>query len=103
MKANHQQSELLIENQIINISPGQFLTDCLSIEAEYNRNIPKKSIVSGKTLWRWLKLLESKGSVSIKSTNYSIVTIVNRDKYQKGPIIIQQQEFEILPALDHKQ
>ncbi|MCK1983715.1 MULTISPECIES: hypothetical protein [Peribacillus] len=85
MKANHQQAELLIENQIINLSPGQFLTGRLSLEVDYNRNVPKKYIVSGKTLWRWLKLLESKGSVSIKSTNkYSIVTIVNWDKYQKG-------------------
>lgn len=85
MKANHQQAELLIENQIINLSPGQFLTGRLSLEVDYNRSMPKKYIISGKTLWRWLKLLESKGSISIKSTNkYSIVTIINWDKYQKG-------------------
>ena len=85
MKANHKQAELLIENQVINLSAGQFLTGRLSLEADYNRNIPKKYFVSGKTLWRWLKLLESKGAVSIKSTNkYSIVTILNWDNYQRS-------------------
>ncbi|MBZ5752450.1 hypothetical protein [Metabacillus rhizolycopersici] len=85
MKASHQQKEYLIENQVIVLFPGQFITGRHSLEEDYNRELQKKYRVSGKTLWRWLKVLESQGFVSIKSTNkYSIITILNWIMYQKN-------------------
>lgn len=85
LKASHQQKQFLIENQVIVLSPGQFITGRHSIEEDYNKELQTKFRVFGKTLWRWLKVLETQGFVSIKSTNkYSIITIVNWILYQRS-------------------
>lgn len=99
MKASYKKREVLIDNQIVQLDSGQFVTGRDSIEREFNRDMQKKYQVSGRTLWRWMKLLESEQYISINSTNkFSIITINNWDVYNKN----DQQMSEKHPATGHQ-
>ena len=80
MKAAFKDKEIMIGNQLIKLQPGQFVTGRESLSKEFNRNLQSKDQVSDKTLWRWLKVLETTGLLTINSTNkYSIVTVKNEN------------------------
>lgn len=83
-KANHKQAWFDIDGLIepVKVLPGQFITGRYSLHHEY---YPKKikSIKSEITLWRWLQKLEKWGKLNIKSTTkYSLIEIINWNKYQ---------------------
>lgn len=80
MKAAYVDKEVMIGNQLINLRVGQFVTGRESLSKEFNRDLQSKDQVSDKTLWRWLKVLETTGLLTINSTNkYSIVTVKNEN------------------------
>lgn len=85
MKASYKEREIMIDNQLVNLESGQFVTGRDSLENEFNRDVvQKKYQVSGRTLWRWMKFFESKSYISIKSTNkFSIITINNWSLYNQ--------------------
>lgn len=97
MKASYKKREIIIDNQLVKLESGQFVTGRDSLETEFNRDVQKKFQVSGRTLWRWMKFLESKNYISIHSTNkFSVITINNWSLYNK----IDQQLSEISPDVD---
>ncbi|MBT2687290.1 hypothetical protein J7I93_03745 [Bacillus sp. ISL-47] len=99
MKASYKEREIMIDNQLVNLEAGQFVTGRDSLENEFNRDMQKKYQVSGRTLWRWLKLFESNNYISIHSTNkFSIITINKWSMYNK----IDQQLSEIRPEVDQR-
>ena len=80
MKAAYKDKEVMIGNQLIKLRVGQFVTGRESLSKEFNRDLQNKDQVSDKTLWRWLKVLETTGLLTINSTNkYSIVTVKNEN------------------------
>ncbi len=99
MKASYKDREVLIDNQFIQLNSGQFVSGRDSIEREFNRDMQSKYQVSGRTLWRWMKVLESKRYLTIHSTNkYSIVTVNDWDVFNKD----DQQISQNVPANDQK-
>lgn len=82
-EATHESRTILVGNQKIELKRGQFTTGRYKLEDDFNKGVKPKKRVDGSTLFRWLKLFEECGMLHIKSTNkYSIVTVVNWDKYQ---------------------
>lgn len=76
MKAAYKDKEIMIENQLIKLQVGQFVTGRESLAKEFNRDLQSKYQVSDKTLWRWLKVLETSGLLTVHSTNkYSVITV----------------------------
>ena len=75
LKASHTQHEQLVGRQKIKLCPGQFIfgRSKASVELGY----------APSTVWDYMKLLEAKGTISIKSNNkFSIITIENWMFYQ---------------------
>lgn len=83
MKATHEGKTQVVGNQIIELKPGQFITGRTALYDEFNRGVKKDRRVDGLTLFRWLNLFEKMEMLYIKKTNkYSLVTVLNWDKYQ---------------------
>ena len=77
LKSTHSHHEQIVGKKIIKLKPGQFIfgRKKAAIELQYSES----------TLWSYMKVLESNGTINIKSTNkYSIITISNWDKYQSS-------------------
>ena len=84
IRANHAETEMLVEKQEIKLYPGQFVTGRYVLAEDYNRGSKKRHRVSPNTLWRWLQKFKEWGMLDIKSTNkYSIITIKNWRAYQQ--------------------
>lgn len=82
-KASHNEHDVLIGNQVVHVSPGQFVTGRDALEKEYNRGCKKTNFVTGITLFRWLSLFEKTEKLNIKKTNkYTVITVLNWHKYQ---------------------
>lgn len=82
-EATHKDHEQLVGNQIVNLHPGQFVTGRFDLNAMYHSGLSRKEMVSDKTVWRWLKKLESVDFLTIKTTNkFSIISIKNWSLYQ---------------------
>lgn len=85
LKATHKEHKQIIGKQIVELSPGEFVTGRAILAEEYNKGVKPKDFVPERTLWRWLKLLESGGFLTIKSTTkYSVISINNWRKYQEN-------------------
>lgn len=85
LEASHKDHEQLVGKQIIKIHPGQFITGRFSLEKTYNDGAKKINRVEERTLWRWMKMLETYDFLSINSnTKYSVVTIKNWNQYQQN-------------------
>ena len=78
LKAAHEEHEVVIGNQKVNLLPGQFI---------YGRHVASDDLgTPASTVWRELKKLEELEMLSINSTNkYSVVTIANWASYQSEP------------------
>lgn len=84
IRANHTETEMMVDKQEIQLLPGQFVTGRYALADDYNRGAKKRHRVSPDTLWRWLKKFEEWGMLHIKSTNkYSVITIKNWHAYQQ--------------------
>ena len=98
-EATHDSRTILVGNQKIELKRGQFTTGRYKLEDDFNKGVKPKKRVDGSTLFRWLKLFEECGMLHIKSTNkYSIVTVVNWDKYQ----IDEQQTNNKCTSVEHQ-
>ena len=84
MKASHSGHEQLVGNQMVKLEVGQFVTGRNALEDEFNKGAKKDEVVSGRTLWRWIKNFEEWQMLSIKSTTkYSVVTVINWSEHQQ--------------------
>jgi len=76
LKANHKAEMVFNGRQKIEIKTGQFIT---------GKNVASKELdMAVGTIWFWFDQLEKDKYIERKSTNkYSIVTVLNYDKYQE--------------------
>lgn len=84
LNANHEDRKMLVGNQEIEIKRGQFLTS--------RKKISEKTGVNENFVYRVLKFFENAHQIKQQKTNkYTIITIVNYDKYQKNEQQNEQQ------------
>lgn len=84
MKATHKDREVIIGNQVIKLTPGEFITGRKSLADDLNDGVKAKLKLNELTWWRYLNCLERMQMLNIKKTNkYSIVSIVNWHEYQE--------------------
>ncbi len=84
MKASHDGNRFLFNGQQVDVSSGQFVTGRDAIASEFNAGAKPVQRVSGRQLWRWIKLFEKEQMLSIKSnTKYSVITVINWGEYQE--------------------
>src|SRR5690554_2875880 len=99
IRANHTETEVLIEKQEIKLYPGQFVTGRYALAEDYNRGTKKRHRVPPNTLWRWLQKFKEWDMLDIKPTNkYSVITIKNWHAYQQN----EQQMNSGFGGLQHK-
>lgn len=92
MKATHDEKKQVVGNQIIELKAGQFITGRTALSDDFNRDVKKDRRVDGLTLFRWLSLFEKMEMLNIKKTNkYSLITVLNWDKYQGQRTSNEQQ------------
>ena len=92
MKATHDEKTQVVGNQIIELKAGQFITGRAALSDDFNRDVKKDRRVDGLTLFRWLSLFEKMEMLNIKKTNkYSLITVLNWDKYQGQRTSNEQQ------------
>lgn len=92
MKATHDEKTQVVGNQIIELKAGQFITGRAALSDDFNRDVKKDRRVDGLTLFRWLSLFEKMEMLNIKKTNkYSLITVLNWDKYQGRRTSNEQQ------------
>ena len=92
MKATHDEKTQVVGNQIIELKAGQFITGRAALSDDFNRDVKKDRRVDGLTLFRWLGLFEKMEMLNIKKTNkYSLITVLNWDKYQGQRTSNEQQ------------
>lgn len=92
MKATHDEKTQVVGNQIIELKAGQFITGRAALSDDFNRDVKKDRRVDGLTLFRWLGLFEKMEMLNIKKTNkYSLITVLNWDKYQGRRTSNEQQ------------
>ena len=83
LKASHDARDVITGNSIVRLDRGQFLTGRDALENEFNHGVRREKRVSGKTLFRYLEMFAQLQMLSIKKSNkYTIVTVLNWDKYQ---------------------
>jgi hypothetical protein len=83
MKASHSGNKFLFNGKEIAVSSGQLVTGRDALASEFNDGVTRDHQIVARTLWRWLKLFEKEGMLSIKSTSkYSVITVVNWVAYQ---------------------
>lgn len=87
MNANHKPQSVQVDGSLkpVMVQRGQFITGRYQLHGEYHQwsRGYKKRKPSARTLWRWLHTLQGMGMITIRSSNkYSLVTIINWDKYQ---------------------
>lgn len=84
MKASHDGNRFLFNGQQVDVSSGQFVTGRDAIASEFNAGAKPVQRVSGRQLWRWIKLFEKEQMLSIKSnTKYSVITVISWGEYQE--------------------
>lgn len=92
MKATHDEKTQVVGNQIIELKAGQFITGRSALSDDFNHDVKKDRRVDGLTLFRWLSLFEKMEMLNIKKTNkYSLITVLNWDKYQGQRTSNEQQ------------
>lgn len=94
LRANHKKRYVHINgvSNPVEVTPGQFVTGREALHRQYY-SMPLNDEKTPRTIWRWMEKLEKRGALSIKSANkYSIITIVNWDKYQKTNSDVQQND-----------
>ncbi len=95
MLVNHQSAWVKVPGLAapIRVEAGQFITGRFEFhQAMYPKK--RKSNPAAYTVWRWLQTLETLENLCIKSCNkFSIITVVNWERYQSGDgNCVQQNE-----------
>lgn len=74
------------------LKKGQFITGRKSLTEEYNQGLKAANKISESKTFRFLKKLKSNNMLNIESTTkYSVITIINWDKYQSTEHQNEQQ------------
>lgn len=95
-KARYKNGHTLINGKKVVLKQGEFITGRESLYKEFNKGVKKKQIVSESTLWNWIKNFEKSGKLNIKSTNkYSVITILNWNKYQDSDESLTSNEHQL--------
>jgi hypothetical protein len=85
MKASHTDYKQLVGLKVVNLKPGQFIFGRSKAASELN--------MKETTVWRYMKLLEKLGSISLKSNNkFTVVTIDKWGDYQSHEDDFGQQK-----------
>lgn len=84
LNASYKEREILIDNQLVKVKPGQWVVGRFSLYDAYNNGLsPKDRVKSEKTPYRWLEKLEEMGYVTLQKTNrFTIINVVNWAFYQ---------------------
>lgn len=84
LNASYKEREILIDGQLVEIKPGQWIIGRFTLFDTYNNGLsPKDKVKSEKTPYRWLEKLEKLGYLILEKTNkYTVVNVVNWDFYQ---------------------
>lgn len=91
-KAAYKTTTVLIDKQVVELNPGQFVTGRYSLYEDYNHGLAPRKKIKDTTLWSWLKRFESYGNIDIKSYNkFSVVTVVKWEEYQ-GTLTTEPQQ-----------
>lgn len=84
-EASHKERDQLIERQYVKLQAGEFVTGRIALTEQFNHGLKSDDRKSDKTVWRMLIQLQTSNYLSIRSTNkFSVVTILNWDKYQNS-------------------
>ena len=84
LRANHQESKIIFNDSIIKIERGSFITGRKKISMDLN--------IHETTIYNRLKSLRKLNYISIKpNSKFSILTIVNYDRYQSYELKDEQQ------------
>jgi hypothetical protein len=106
-KASHKEHELLVGNQMVKLSRGQFITGRKKLTEEMNEGVKPEQKLSEKSWERHLKNLEKWQMLTIEVTNkFSLVTVGKYDFYQGGAIesdqVNDQQVTNSCPTSDQQ-
>ena len=85
MEATHKEREQLVGNKIEKLNPGQFIIGRKVLTEKMNCEVKRNQKLSEKTWWRYLLAIEKLEMLTIKkTTKYSVVTVVEWNKYQQN-------------------
>lgn len=91
-EATHKVREQSIGKQIVNLQPGEFVTGRFDLQDMYNSGLKRTQRISGATIWRWLKNLEEREYLNIKTNSkFSVVAVANWHIYQNDEHQNEQQ------------
>jgi DnaD/phage-associated family protein len=84
LKASHTDYKQLVGMKVINLKPGQFVFGRSRAASELN--------MKESTVWKYMKLLEDLGSITMKSNNkFTVVTVDKWGNYQAHDVEEEQQ------------
>lgn len=99
LKARHEAGKTIFNGQEIFLNSGQFVTGRDALHDAYNRGAKKRHQISSSSTFRLLKKLEEYEILNIKSnTKYSVVTVVNWNRYQNS-----EQQIDNKPTTNRQQ
>jgi uncharacterized phage protein (TIGR02220 family) len=102
-EATHKHHEQIVGRQTVHLEPGQFVTGRFDLQQMYNAGLKPDQQKSPKTVWRWLEALEKGEFLTINSTNkFSVISVLNWDKYQNGDHQSDQQVTNKRPTNDQQ-
>jgi hypothetical protein len=100
-KAGYKDKQVLFNKAPVDLKAGEFITGRDSLWYEFytykdeNGKWHFKPKKSSKTVWNWLKTLEIMQNLTIKSSSkYSIISIMNWDRYQGNGEESFQEDFQ---------
>ncbi|PKE35782.1 hypothetical protein CW670_07505 [Macrococcoides caseolyticum] len=92
LKASYKQRDVILDNAVITLMPGEFIWGRIAASKELNENTKPKYKISESTWERKLTVLEKMQIVNRKVTNkYTIVKLINWQVYQGEESRIEHQ------------
>lgn len=100
LKASYKQRDVILDNAVITLMPGEFIWGRIAASKELNENTKPKYKISESTWERKLSVLEKMQIVNRKVTNkYTIVKLVNWQVYQSEE---SQSEHQIEQQMNNR-
>lgn len=92
-KAAHKNNpNFIFDGSVVPIKKGEFITGRKALTKEYNEGLTTKNLISESKTFRLLNKLKANNMLNIKSTTkYSVISIINWDKYQLSEQQNEQQ------------
>lgn len=84
-KASFDDRHITFNGMVVPLNRGQFVTGRTAMRDQMNDGVKPAQQVNSSFVWRGLKKFEKAGMLNISSNpKYSVITIVNWDKYQES-------------------